>query len=195
METHKDYLQSMFTTEGNRKYVTTREIKRFLDRAKEADEEKYLLCLVLTYTGCRVTEAINLRLSSLDFETQSIVFLTLKQKKVIRHRQVPVPMWLLTRLLRFTAECPGDRIWRVHRVSAYRWVHEIMAQANLFGVKASPRGLRHGFAIASLEEDVPFPMVSKWMGHVRLRTTAIYTEFVIESQAAFAERRWARLDH
>ena len=194
MKTHRDYLQSMFTAEGDRKYVTSKETRRFLRCAKTEDPEKYLLCMLLAYTGCRVSEAVKLTTRSLDFETKSIIFLTLKQRSVCRYRQVPVPPFLLKKLLLQAAKQSGNRIWHLHRVSAYRWVHEIMGKADLYGVKASPKGLRHGFAISCLEENVPFPLVSKWLGHASLRTTAIYSEFLIGSQTKFAERRWSVIE-
>jgi len=79
-------------------------------------------------------------------------------------------------------------------MTAYRWVHDIMTEANLFGIKATPKGLRHGFAIGCLEKDIPLPVVSKWMGHAQLKTTAIYAEFVLSTQYKFAARRWSELE-
>ena len=62
------------------------------------------------------------------------------------------------------------------------------ASAGLHGVRAVPKGLRHGFAVACVQEKIPLSTVQKWLGHARAETTAIYLDFVGQD-----ERDWARL--
>jgi hypothetical protein len=42
------------------------------------------------------------------------------------------------------------------------------------------------------EDRVPLNMVSKWMGHAKLETTAIYCNAVGEEQQTLAARMWTR---
>jgi integrase/recombinase XerD len=63
-----------------------------------------------------------------------------------------------------------------------------MAQAGLSGIKATPKGLRHAFAIAGVSAGIPLPTIQKWMGHARAETTAIYLDFVGEDERAWARR-------
>jgi site-specific recombinase XerD len=65
-----------------------------------------------------------------------------------------------------------------------------MTAAAIFGPKASPKGLRHGFAVGALHSGVPINFVRKWLGHARLSTTEIYAEAVGEEEQAIAARFW-----
>ena len=53
-----------------------------------------------------------------------------------------------------------------------------------------PKGLRHGFAVEALQSGVPINVVSKWLGHARIETTAIYTEVTGKEERFFAEKMW-----
>jgi integrase/recombinase XerD len=59
------------------------------------------------------------------------------------------------------------------------------------GPHRCPKGLRHGYAIHALSKNVPLNMVSKWMGHSQMETTAIYANAVGEEQQSIAARMWA----
>jgi site-specific recombinase XerD len=54
-----------------------------------------------------------------------------------------------------------------------------------------PKGLRHGYAINALNKGVQLNLVSKWMGHSAMETTAIYANAVGEEQQAIAARMWS----
>ena len=69
-----------------------------------------------------------------------------------------------------------------------------MAEADIRGSQASPKGLRHGFGVANAQESVPMATTQKWLGHAKLETTAIYQQAVGAEERAFAERLWARLE-
>jgi hypothetical protein len=43
-----------------------------------------------------------------------------------------------------------------------------------------------------VKQNVPLSMVSKWMGHSWMETTAIYANAVGEEQQSIAARMWAR---
>jgi integrase/recombinase XerD len=55
---------------------------------------------------------------------------------------------------------------------------------------ASPKGLRHGFAVACLMQKVPLTAVKRWLGHARLETTAIYLDVSGSEEREFAKRLW-----
>jgi integrase/recombinase XerD len=54
----------------------------------------------------------------------------------------------------------------------------------------SAKGLRHGFAIAALEKNVPLNIVSRWLGHSNLQTTTIYAAFTGAEERGLAARMW-----
>ena len=187
-------ITSLFGTDGTRKYLTTPEIRRFLFHAAKRNEEQRLLCLVLAFTGCRLSEALRMTSTSIDEEAQALTFQTLKQRRQNVFRQVPVPKFLITALQIHLASAGRERVWLVHRQTARRWIAAIMKDADLSGFRANSRGLRHGFAVGCVEEDVPITVLKKWLGHARLETTAIYTNVVGAEELALAERRWMSIE-
>lgn len=187
-------ITSLFGVDGTRKYLTTPEIRRFLFHAEKCPEEQKLLCQVLAYTGCRLTEALRITGASIDEEAQALTLQTLKQRRQNVYRQVPVPQFLIFALQRHLADSARERIWLVHRQTARRWIAGVMDEAELTGSRANSRGLRHGFAVGCVEEDVPITVLKKWLGHARLETTAIYTNVVGAEEIALAERRWVSME-
>jgi integrase/recombinase XerD len=66
----------------------------------------------------------------------------------------------------------------------------LQEEAGLSGVKASPKGLRHGFGVAAVSAGIPLNLVQKWLGHAQLSTTAIYADTVGAEEKDIAQRMW-----
>ena len=181
----------LITVSGERKYLTDAETRAFLAAAEAFDFDIRLLCQVLVFSGCRLSEALSLSPNSIDLGSKCINIETLKQRKRGVFRQVPIPQTLITEILNlgFIGR-PNHPLWPVHRQTGRRWIQQVMTRANIEGVRATSRGLRHGFAISALQAGIPLTMVSRWMGHSRLETTAIYANAMGDEQINFAARRW-----
>ncbi len=182
----------MFNRQGSRKYLNEAERKAYM-RAAQADPNRLRRAFGLTlyYTGCRISEALNLTLDRLDDAGKCLIFETLKRRKRGVFRAVPVPDQLMDLLGEIRADLePAERLWPFSRATAYRTVKEHFAQAAIAGAMASPKGLRHGFAVACLGGSVPLPVVKKWLGHARLETTAIYLDVSGDEERELAERLW-----
>lgn len=182
---------------GRRKYMNRYERDIISQICKGMDRDKSLFCLVMLETGCRISEALNLRACNVDIKNMSITFETLKRRKKGLFRTIPVSRSLISNLNREFGILSGnisheDRLWHWSRMTAYRNVMSAIKLANIDGPQAMPRGLRHGFAVAALEAEVPITLVQKWMGHADLRTTAIYTEVMGEEERRIASRMWKR---
>jgi site-specific recombinase XerD len=65
-----------------------------------------------------------------------------------------------------------------------------MKEAGVNGTRATPKGLRHSFAIACLSKEIPLTTVQKWLGHARLDTTSIYSNAVGKEEREMARRLW-----
>ena len=184
------YGLTLFDVLGQRKYISLSERSRFLTQCKKADWETRLFCLVLLYTGCRISEALALTPDHIDVGTLSVVFRTLKRRCLV-HRAVPVPSALVIELVSLTGTKPRDqRIWSWTRPTGWRRVKAIMAEAGIKGPQASPKGLRHGFGVANAEHNVPAALTQQWMGHADLETTAIYQQAKGAEARRFAKRLW-----
>jgi integrase/recombinase XerD len=82
-------------------------------------------------------------------------------------------------------------LWPIARNTAWRRVTTVMQAAGIAeGPHRCPKGLRHGYAIHALSRGVPLNMLSKWMGHSQMETTAIYANAVGEEQQSIAARMW-----
>jgi integrase/recombinase XerD len=183
--TNKDLSQG-----GQRKYLLPAERKAVAQVCESLPVAERLFILTLLHTGCRLSEALELTRSSIDERAGYILFRTLKQRDSIRHRAVPIPETLMTELLAWADEEDWVRLWRVGRTQAWTWVKNAFSRAELSGIAATPKGLRHGFGVACMEVGVPLTLIQKWMGHADLRTTAIYLNVSGAEERRQAMRLW-----
>jgi site-specific recombinase XerD len=113
-----------------------------------------------------------------------------------RFRAVPIPLDLLTEIehVHHVREAQNDparatlRIWKWCRTTAWHHVKACMEEASISGRSATPKGLRHGFAVAVLQSGIPINLLKKWLGHSRLSTTEIYADAVGAEEQAIANR-------
>jgi integrase/recombinase XerD len=190
---------SLFGPSGNRKYLNAAERLRFFKSAQRLPPADRLFCLVLAFSGARISEVIALTPAAIDIESGVAGIQTLKRRKRGVIRQVPLPPDLLSGLDRHfnigeaqrDPELANERLWRFSRTTAWRLVKEIMAAAGISGTPAMPKGLRHGFGVNAFQSNVPPHLVQRWLGHASLRTTAIYADVIGAEERAFAARMWS----
>lgn len=119
------------------------------------------------------------------------MFESLKKRQNGIFRAVPVSPALIRQLRRLSTAMPkNQRIWPWCRMTGYRRVKEVMGKAGVIGPQASPKGLRHGFAVAAISSGVPLNLVQRWLGHADMATTAIYAYAVGEEERKIARRMW-----
>jgi site-specific recombinase XerD len=134
---------------------------------------------------------------SFQIERNIVTLRTLKRRR-LHFREVPIMPELMQALdqhfglseLQSDLDMANRRLWSCSRVTAWRFVKGAMLEAGIVGRAACPRGLRHGFGVATLQAAVPLNLVQRWMGHARLSSTAIYTSVCGDEETAFAERFW-----
>jgi integrase/recombinase XerD len=188
----------VFDRVGNRKYLTISERGAFLCAAAEMAPEGRTFCTVLAYSGARLSEVLALTPARIDLSTGLVVFESLKKRRRGVYRAVPMPAELLADLdrvyglaaARRSPDLASSREWRWSRTTAWSRVKGAMAAAAVSGPQATPKGLRHGFAVAALQAGVPINFVRRWLGHSRLSTTEIYADAVGDEERAIAARFW-----
>jgi integrase/recombinase XerD len=188
---------TLHTAGGARKYLNVAERKRFAAAVKTLPPEPRAFCLLLMWSGCRISEGLGVTPLAIDREAGTVAFMTLKRRKTSIVRQVPIPAALIEELTKAfnlqdreqDVHLRGVRLWRWSRSSAWRWVKVVMKRAGLSGSAAVPRGLRHTFGVAAFQA-VPPHMVQRWLGHASLRTTGIYGDVSGREEQLFAERIW-----
>ncbi|HEV7276533.1 MAG TPA: site-specific integrase [Devosiaceae bacterium] len=178
--------------DGRRKYLTPDERTRFIAQAWTwPDRGVGALCLLLAYTGCRISEALATTPSSLDPGEGCVAFLSLKKRGRVAVRAVPVPAALLERLQACTAIGGGGRLWPMARSTAWQKVRQVMEAAAIpRGLHATPKGLRHGFGIHAVRSGVPLNLTQRWLGHASIATTAIYADALGTEERELAARMW-----
>lgn len=186
----------LFDAAGNRKYLNPAERAAFLAAAERAPRDVRTFCELLYYTGCRLSEAVELTFDRVDLSGKVIIFESKKKRRTGVFRAVPVPESFLTALnlahgVRESQKKKGkDRLWSWSLVTAWRRVKEVMDAAGIEGEHASPKGLRHGFGVAAVSAGIPLNLVQKWLGHAQLSTTAIYADAVGAEEQQIASRMW-----
>jgi integrase len=183
---------ALFDRKGNRKYLNGVERKAYFRAANdEPDVAWRAFYLTLFFTGCRISEGLNLTAERVDLTGKALVFETLKRRKRGYFRSVPIPDSLTELFGQVQAGLkPSARVWKFSRTTAFRLVKERMALAGISGGMACPKGLRHGFAVACIGQDIPLTTVQKWLGHAQLETTAIYLNVAGDDERRFAKRLW-----
>lgn len=180
----------LFDIYGQRKYLNTAEARRFLAAIRTMATPQRLFCEVLFYTGCRISEALELTPRRLDRDDKRIIFRTLKRRKLV-YRAVPAPARMMRELATLAHALGSDEpLFPWCRVTGWRIVKEVMERARIAGPQASPKGLRHAFGIHAIEVRIPEPTLQRWMGHARARTTRIYTVFDGTDERRWAKRMW-----
>ncbi len=193
---------NLYDLKGQRLYLTSNEREAFIEAAKNAPREIRTFCFTLHYTGCRISEALSLTPKLVDFSEKALVFKTLKKRGKIIHRAVPIPdealdtidmVHGLTEVLKSKKRTILNKpLWPYSRMTGFRHIKSIMDEAEIAdGPHKSPKGLRHGFGVHALSKGVPLNMLSKWLGHSSLETTAIYANALGEEQRDIASRMWS----
>ena len=191
-------MSTLYDHEGNRKYLTVVERTAFLKAAGLMSQEAYTMCAVLAYSGARLSEVLALTHERIDTRARLVIIESLKKRRHGVFRAVPMPSDLIVELERVHGVSAArqdpvhaqDRLWSCCRTTAWNRVKVCMDQAGISGSQASPKGLRHAFAVASLQSGAPINFVRKWLGHARLSTTEIYADAVGEEEQNIASRLW-----
>lgn len=171
------------------KALTRTAMARLLDGEPDGDLElrDHALLHLLYATGCRVSEAIGLRTSSV-IDDHRLVRAFGKGNK---ERLVPIADEALRWLQRYRAEVrprlrsrarsdPGDVLFLsrtgrpLTRARVYQVVQDACRRQGL-AYACSPHALRHSFATHLVAGGADLRSVQEMLGHASLQTTQIYT--------------------
>lgn len=180
--------------DGQRLYVTPDERQRLLSAVKTLPPLERTLCETLANTGCRISEALSLHKGSIDVADKQVVIESLKKRKPGVFRAVPVAPTYVARMaavhgLPATTDSPTP-LWPWHRTKAWQIVKSAFELADIHGPWATPKGLRHAFAIYAIVSDIPLHLIQRWMGHSSMKTTAIYLQAIGKEEREIAARMW-----
>ncbi len=186
----------LYDRSGGRLYVNEGERRAFIEAAHKQPPLIRLFCLILAYTGCRLSEARNLKPEQFQVAERRVSIVTLKRRRFGIVRGIPIPDELAEA---FEDAKPyhekrgylfSQNTRPPARTVSYRWVKGCMDEADITGTQACPKGLRHGFGIHATRCGVQLHMLQKWMGHTSMHTTAIYATALGPEEVEIAGRMW-----
>jgi len=188
----------LYNDRNERLYINHTERRAYYLAAMNQPPLVRTFCLTLLYTGCRLTEARNMRKCDIELDRRTITIHTLKKREPGHVRYLLIPPWFAQtlELTHFNdLSPPGPYLWSTTnrpppRSSAYRWVKRVMTEAGISGAQACPKGLRHGLGAHCNLKGVQLPMTARWLGHSSIQTTAIYTTVMGPEERALADRLW-----
>ena len=190
----------LYDLAGNRLYLNAEERAAFLEAAALQPPALRVFAETLHYTGCRLSEALELTPARVDLSGGRMIFRSLKKRRSDVFRAVPVPAPYLDRLeLTFGIRQAQKRrnakdmpLWSWSRVRGWQIIKGIMIAADIPDAPhCSPKGLRHGYGINAIANDIPLNMLQKWLGHAQLSTTAIYANAGGKEEDALAAKMWS----
>ena len=159
-------------------------------------------CLMIYYTGCRLSEALEVTPNRLDFDEQRVLLRTLKQNKQKpdkpdRYRLVELPRSFLASLesnfqarSRKGTNTGNKRIWSFIDRTGQNYIKKVMVAAGISGIRASSRGLRHSMGVMLALEKVPVNVIQDVLGHKFPESTQIYLQVHGEDRRRLIASVW-----
>ncbi len=161
------------------------------NRSTTQGERDYSLLLFLYNSGARASEAAQLKISDIDWYTESVTILGKGKKRR------SCPLWPLTLntikpLIEGRSSIESVFLNRSGQPMTRSGVHGLVKRlamracankASLKNKSIGPHVIRHTTATHLLRAGVDINTIRGWLGHVSLNTTNIYAEIDLETKA------------
>lgn len=165
--------------------LTHSELDKLLHSLKDQGSRNFLLGLMLTMTGLRVSELVDLQWQDFHEDiTESFVWLVVRNGKGGKTRNVKVPevLWRLIKKYENEVKAQGRYAKDAHLFPiSVRQVDRILAKARKscdLGKSATPHWFRHTNATLALLNGASLQQVQESLGHTDISTTQRYLHTV-----------------
>ena len=140
-------------------------------RIEQVSNHQYKMLLVfLWYSGVRITEAVSLRKTDIDFDNYVMNLRWLKRRKY-NTRNVPIHPQLRDILQLYVATLKTeDRVFPITRQRAWQITKRYL--------NGHPHQLRHSFAVNWLRCGGDIVVLHRILGHSKIQTTMEYLKIV-----------------
>jgi site-specific recombinase XerD len=178
----------------NNKIVESTTINEYLqivnsiDKTTNLGKRNYLICELLFGTGIRISELINIKLSSIDLTKKTILIdgKGSKQRYVPIHDNLSILLKDYILYTRTNLLVRGDTDTNIYLLlnkdgnhltqrGTQKMLISIVKKANL-QIQITPHKLRHLFGTSMLKGGMKIRDIQKLLGHEEITTTQIYVE-------------------
>lgn len=169
-------------------YMTRDEVHRVL-KVVEQNPFYHLLLNFLWQTGPRVTEALSVRVSDIDFYSRVVRMPSLK-KREIQIKALPLKGELIGELGAYIGQeglKKESALFPITRQHAHRIIKDACSKAGIERQRSHPHVLRHSFAVNAVLQRTPLPILQKWLGHSDIKSTMVYLQILSEDTRDFYE--------
>ena len=154
------------------KALNQAEIKALHAVLERSNQRDATLLWVLLHTGCRASEALNLRIQDFDPRGRTLFIQGLKGSN---DREIPIPNWL-AKLVAVQATVNSTHIFPIsYQRLNQLWLHYRPAKKKL-------HSLRHSFGIHLYRKTKDMKLVQLALGHKNITNTLVYVDFCYSQQ-------------
>jgi len=166
---------------------------------KDVEEARYrlrdlALVSVLVFTGCRLGEALKLKLGDLDFKEKTVKIM--QEKKGAQHpRIVPIPSSLFWEVMeRYSRRIASkeDPLFPISDRQARNIVYKFAKR--YLRKKLRPHALRHAYAVFVLKRTKDLEAVRRLLGHSSYKWLKVYLDYTQEDLAQELERAFREVE-
>lgn len=184
---------------GERRYLNREERQAFKEAALFMEPDIRTFCLMIYYTGCRLSEALEVTPDRLDYEGRRVLIRTLKQNpdREDKYRLVELPETYLSDLqslykaqARKGGKTGRKRLWSFTDRTGQNYIKKVMNAAGIKGRKATSRGLRHSMGVMLALDKVPANVIQDILGHTSAESTLIYMQVLGEDRRGLIANVW-----
>ena len=173
-------------------YYTQDEISKLLnviDTKTKLGKEDYLIISLICYLGLRISDVVNLKLSNIDFNTNTISIIQYKTNNKLNLPlidQVRYPLIDYLKNVRptntdldfifITKEIPYRQQLELSKHNYIIKNYLVKAGIDINGRKHGFHSLRHSFSTSLLKENISLYSISSILGHQDIKTTMGYLD-------------------
>jgi len=160
---------------------------------KDMEEARYrlrdlALVTTLVFTGCRLGEALRLRLNDLDFKEKTVRIVQ-EKKRAQYPRIIPIPSSLFWEVMeRYSRRIASkeDLLFPISDRQARNIVYKFTKR--YLRKKLRPHALRHAYAVFVLKKTKDLEAVRRLLGHSDYKWLKVYLDYTQEDLAQELER-------
>lgn len=166
--------------------INKSEVESFRQKILEAgDKRLYAIVTLLSYSGLRISEALNVKLSDLSLEARELIVRNGKGKK---QRIVYLNTKIINAIKEYLKERGAEGEYLFPSRESDKVDRSVINKSfKRYSNKITPHKLRHFFCTNALENGFAVHEVANLAGHSSIQTTLIYTNPSRESMKSKTE--------